>query len=108
MRPHSPESQPYLGLYQKKCGQQVEGGDSALLLCAGEALTWSTASEVESSVQERHGPVGAHPEEGHKHDLRSGRPPLQGQAERAGPVQPGEVKAAVRPESSLSVSKGGL
>ena len=33
---HSPESQLYLGLHQKKCGQQVEGGDSALLLHSGE------------------------------------------------------------------------
>ena len=35
MSPHSPESQLYPGLHQKKHGQQVEGGDSARLLCAG-------------------------------------------------------------------------
>ena len=29
---HSPESQLYPGLHQKKCGQQVKGGDSAPLL----------------------------------------------------------------------------
>ena len=44
---------------------------------------------MESSVQERHGPVGAHPEEGHKHDPRDGTPLLRGQAVRAGAVQPG-------------------
>ncbi|PKU30959.1 rna-directed dna polymerase from mobile element jockey-like [Limosa lapponica baueri] len=32
----SPESQPYPGLHQKKCSQQVKQGDSALLLCSGE------------------------------------------------------------------------
>jgi len=31
-----PEGQPYLGLHQEKHGQQVEGGDSASLLCTGE------------------------------------------------------------------------
>ena len=35
--------------------------------------------DVESSVQERHRPIGAHPEEGHKNDPR---------AERAAAVQP--------------------
>ena len=34
--PRSSESQPYLGLHQKKCGPQVEGGDPAPLLCTGE------------------------------------------------------------------------
>ena len=36
MCPCSPESQPYPGLRQKS-GQQVEGGNPARLLCAGEA-----------------------------------------------------------------------
>lgn len=49
---------------------------------------------MESSVQERHGPAGAHPEDGHKNDPRGGKPLLQGQTERAGAVQPGEGKAA--------------
>ena len=39
---------------------------------------------------------------------RNGTPLLQGQAERAGAAQPGEGKALRRPESDLSVPKGGL
>ena len=49
-----------------------------------------------------------HPEERHKFDPRDGTAPLQGQAERAGAVQPGEGKAQGRPYSGLSVSKGRL
>ncbi|KAK4813082.1 hypothetical protein QYF61_007584 [Mycteria americana] len=33
---HSPESQPYPGLHQKDCGQQVKGGDSPPLLRSRE------------------------------------------------------------------------
>jgi len=36
MYTHSPEGQPYSRLHQKKRGQQVEGRDSAALLCSGE------------------------------------------------------------------------
>ncbi|KAK4832429.1 hypothetical protein QYF61_023108 [Mycteria americana] len=35
-------------------------------------------------VQERHGPVGVGPEEGHKDDQGAGAPPLRGEAERVG------------------------
>ena len=42
---------------------------------------------MESSV---HGPVGAHPKEGHKNDPKDGTPLLRGQAERAGALQPEE------------------
>ena len=49
-----------------------------------------------------------HPEEGHKNYPRDGTAPLWGQVERAGAVQPGEEKAPERPQSSLSVSIGGL
>jgi len=44
-------------------------------------------------MQERHGCVGVCPEKGHKKDPRDEMPPLQGQAERAGAVQPEEEKA---------------
>ena len=104
MCPHSPESQPYPGLHQKKqkkCGQRVEGGDPAPLFCAGEASPGVMHPDLEFSVQERHGAVGAHPEEGdpNKNDPRDGTPSLQRQAERSG---------AVQPDSSIPVSKGGL
>ena len=59
------------------------------------------------SVQEGCGAIGESPEKGNKNDPRDGTPPLQGQAERTGAVQPGEEKAPGKPESSLSVSKVG-
>ena len=62
---------------------------------------------VESSVQERCGPVGAHSEEGHKNDPRDGTLPCEDRL-RAGAVQHGEEKAPGRPESSLSVSTGAV
>jgi len=39
-----------------------------LSLCDGEASPGVLSPDVESLVQERHGPIGAHPEEGHKND----------------------------------------
>ena len=60
---------------------------------------------MESSVQKRHGPDRAHPEEGDKNDLKDRTPFLQGQAERAGVIQPGEEEALRWPESSFSVSR---
>jgi len=62
---------------------------------------------LEPSARERHGPVGAGPEEGHKNDPRAGAPLLGGKAERVGAVQPGEEKAPERPYSSLPVTYRG-
>jgi len=90
---NSPESQPYDGLHQKQCGQQGKEGDPAPLLCSGEASPGILCPDVESSVQERHGPVGVCPEEGQKNDPRNGTPLLRGQAESTGADQPGEEKA---------------
>jgi len=50
--------------------------------------------DVESTIQERWGPVGVHPQESHKSDPWNGAPLLRGQTERAGAVQSGEEKAA--------------
>jgi len=60
---HSPEGQPYPGLHQKKHGQHVEGGDSAPLLRSGESPPGVLCPVLEPSAQDRHGPVGAGPEE---------------------------------------------
>ena len=43
----------------------------------------------------------------HEDDQGAGAPPLRGQAERIGVVQPGEEKAPGRPYSGLPVVKGG-
>ena len=64
-----------------------------ILLCAGGASPGVLCPDMESSVQERRGAAGAQPEDGHKYEPRDGTPLLQGQAERAGAVQPGERKA---------------
>jgi len=67
---------------------------------------WISAAKTFGS--KRHGPVGACPEEGHKKDPRDGSSLLQGQAESWGCAawRTGDVSG--RPESGLSVSKGGL
>jgi len=54
MCPHSPESQQYPGLHQKKRGQQIEGGDPAPPLCTGEVSPGVLCPDVESSVQEEY------------------------------------------------------
>jgi len=62
----SPENQPYPGLHHKQRGQQVEGGDSAPLLCSGESSPRVLRPALESSAQDRQGAVGVGPEEATK------------------------------------------
>jgi len=66
MYAHGPECQLYPGLQQEKCSQQVEGGDSAFLLCSGETPPGVLHPALEPSAQERHRPVGARPEKATK------------------------------------------
>ena len=74
MCPHSLESQPYPGVHQKKHGQKGKEGDHAPLLCAGEVLAGVLHPDVESSVKERHRPLRACPEKGHKNIPWNGTP----------------------------------
>jgi len=63
MYAHSPEGQPYPGLHHTQHGQQIERGDSALLLCSGETSPGVLHPALKLSAQDRHGPVGAGPED---------------------------------------------
>jgi len=55
---HNPDQ-----LYPQQCGQQGEGKDSAPLFCSGKTPPGVLHPALEPSAQERHGPVGAWPEE---------------------------------------------
>jgi len=97
----SPEGQLYPGLHQEKCDQQVRGVDSAPLLCSCETPPGVLRPVLGSPTQEGSHDVGVGPEEGHEDDQSAGAPPLQ--AEGAGAIQPGNVKATEGPYSCLLV-----
>jgi len=59
----SPEGQLYPGLHPQQCGQLGKGGDSAPLLRSGENPLGVLRPPLEPSAQDRHGSVGAGPEE---------------------------------------------
>jgi len=90
-------------LNRKKCIQQVKGGYSASLLCSGETPSGVLCPPLEPSAQDRHGPVGVGPEEGHKNNQRAGTPLVWGKAATVGIVQPEKDKALGTPYYSLSV-----
>jgi len=74
---HSPADQPYPRLHQKQRGQQDKGGDSAPLPRCAESPLGVLRPALEPSAQDRHGPVGAGPEDDdHKNVQRSGTPLL--------------------------------
>ncbi len=64
--------------------QQVKGGDPAPLFCTGEASPGVLHPNGESSVEERHGLIGTHPEEGHGNDPRDGTPLFEGKLRQLG------------------------
>ena len=101
----SPEGQPYPGLHQEKCDQQVEGGDSAPLLHSRETPP-EVLHPVLGPLTQGHRAVGAGPEMVHKDGQRAGAPPLQGQAERAGALKPGEEKALGDPIAAFQYLEG--
>ena len=92
MCPHSPESQPYSGLYHKKHGQQGEEGVPAPLLCTHESISGILFQILCSSVQESQRTSTETIVESHKNDDGPGTPPLWVKAERPRTVQPGEEK----------------
>jgi len=73
---HQDKLEKWAHVWPKKCGQQVERGDSAPLLCSGETPPGVLHPALEPSAQEGQGPVGLGPEEGHKIDQRAGVPLL--------------------------------
>jgi len=62
----NPESQSYPGLHQEQRGQQLKGGDYDPSLCSCETSPGVLHPDVGSPAEERHGPVGAGPEEATK------------------------------------------
>jgi len=65
-------------------------------LCTGETTPGALRPNVDSSVQERCGPVRVCPEENPKDDPRDETSSLCGQAERDGALQSVEEKVAGR------------
>jgi len=94
------QSKLHPGPHLKQHGQQGKGWDLKQEISAG-----LLHPHGESSAWERHGSVGAHPEEGHKNDPRDGTPRLRGQAE-SWSCAAGEERALGRTGSGFQYLKG--
>ena len=70
------EGQLYPGLYQKRGGQQSEGGHCAPLLCLHETSAGVLCPVLDLPVKEGCGTVAADPEKDHEDDQRAGAPLL--------------------------------
>ena len=81
---------------------------SSSTLCSPESSHGVLCPALASTVEERHGPIGAGPEEGHKNNQRDGTPLLRRKAERVGIIQPREEKSPGSPYCGFSVLKVGL
>ena len=106
--PSQPESQSYPGLHQKKCDQQGEGGDPALLHCAVRPHL-EYCIRMMSPQHRRDVDLLECVQRGATELMEQGMEHLRCEDRlRAGAVQPAEEKALGRSESGLSVCKGGL
>ena len=65
-----------LGCIQSSVASRAREGILPFLLCFSETPPGVLHPALEPSAQERHGPVGVGPEEGHKDDPRAGTPLL--------------------------------
>ena len=74
-----------------------------------EASPGALHPDVESSVQERHRPVGTHPEEGHKNDPRDGTPLLQDRQRELGlcSMEKGGLQGELRAACQYLKGRGG-
>jgi len=73
---------PYITWAASKSWSAGQEGDP--LLCAGDVSPGVLHTDVESSVQKRHRPVGGHPEEGHKSYPTDGTPPYNTRLRKLG------------------------
>ena len=75
--PHSPKPTVSYRAASRAARPTGQGGYPTPLFCPSEASSGVLRPDVESSVQERQGPDGAHPEGGCKNDPRDGAPPVR-------------------------------
>uniref|UniRef100_A0A8V0XF69 Glypican 6 n=1 Tax=Gallus gallus TaxID=9031 RepID=A0A8V0XF69_CHICK len=89
------------------CTSEMEDKLSQQSKLEFENLVEETSHFVRTTFVSRHKKFDG-PEEGPEDDQRTGAPPLQGQAERAGTVQPEKRRLQEGHYSDFSVPEGGL